>query len=211
MRGKAIVKCKTGCAIVLSGPSGVGKSTLIGLVRQEMPELEFSVSCTTRPPRAGEVDGVSYYFLSDAEFERKLAAGEFIEHAGVFAKRYGTLRREVLERVDAGRDVILDIDVQGAMQIKAVAARDPELAAAVEFVFIVPPSIEVLEQRLRGRATDSEEQIQLRLSKARGELAHWREYDYAVVSGDREQGARDLAAVIRSFRLRTRRQSESEF
>ncbi len=205
------MKRKTGCAIVLSGPSGVGKSTLIGLVRQEMPELEFSVSCTTRPPRAGEVEGVSYYFLSDAEFERKLAAGEFIEHAGVFAKRYGTLRREVLDRVDAGRDVILDIDVQGAMQIKAAALLDAELAAAVEFVFIVPPSIEVLEERLRGRATDSEEQIRLRLGKAREELSHWREYEYAVVSGDREQGARDLAAVIRSFRLRTRRQLESEF
>lgn len=205
------MKRKTGCAIVLSGPSGVGKSTLIGLVRQEMPELEFSVSCTTRPPRAGEVEAVSYYFLSDAEFERKLAAGEFIEHAGVFAKRYGTLRREVLDRVDAGRDVILDIDVQGAMQIKAAALLDAELAAAVEFVFIVPPSIEVLEERLRGRATDSEEQIRLRLGKAREELSHWREYEYAVVSGDREQGARDLAAVIRSFRLRTRRQLESEF
>lgn len=205
------MKRKTGCAIVLSGPSGVGKSTLIGLVRQEMPELEFSVSCTTRPPRAGEVEGVSYYFLSDAEFERKLAAGEFIEHAGVFAKRYGTMRREVLDRVDAGRDVILDIDVQGAMQIKAAALLDSELAAAVEFVFIVPPSIEVLEERLRGRATDSEEQIRLRLGKAREELSHWREYEYAVVSGDREQGARDLAAVIRSFRLRTRRQLESEF
>jgi len=205
------LKRKTGCAIVLSGPSGVGKSTLIELVRKQLPELEFSVSCTTRPPRTGEIDGVSYYFLSDAEFERRLDNGEFIEHAGVFAKRYGTLRREVLDRVAAGRDVILDIDVQGAMQIKAAAARDAELAAAVEFVFIVPPSIEVLEQRLRGRGTDSEEQIQLRLSKARGELSHWREYDYAVVSGDKEQGARDLAAVIRSFQLRTGRFAESEF
>ncbi len=205
------MKRKTGCAIVLSGPSGVGKSTLIELVRKQLPELEFSVSCTTRPPRTGEIDGVSYYFLSDAEFERRLDNGEFIEHAGVFAKRYGTLRREVLDRVAAGRDVILDIDVQGAMQIKAAAARDAELAAAVEFVFIVPPSIEVLEQRLRGRGTDSEEQIQLRLSKARGELSHWREYDYAVVSGDKEQGARDLAAVIRSFQLRTGRFAESEF
>ena len=205
------MKRKIGCAIVLSGPSGVGKSTLIELVRKQLPELEFSVSCTTRPPRTGEIDGVSYYFLSDAEFERRLENGEFIEHAGVFAKRYGTLRREVLDRVAAGRDVILDIDVQGAMQIKAAAARDAELAAAVEFVFIVPPSIEVLEQRLRGRGTDSEEQIQLRLSKARGELSHWREYDYAVVSGDKEQGARDLAAVIRSFQLRTGRFAESEF
>ncbi len=205
------MKRKTGCAIVLSGPSGVGKSTLIDLVRQQLPELEFSVSCTTRPPRTGEIDGVSYYFLSDAEFERRLDNGEFIENAGVFAKRYGTLRREVIDRVEAGRDVILDIDVQGAMQIKAAAACDAELAAAVEFVFIVPPSIEVLEQRLRGRGTDSEEQIQLRLSKARGELAHWREYDYAVVSGDKEQGARDLAAVIRSFQLRTGRFAESEF
>ncbi len=205
------MKRKAGCAIVLSGPSGVGKSTLIGLIRQEMPDLEFSVSCTTRPPRMGEVHGVSYYFIGDEEFELRRNNGEFIEHAGVFAKRYGTLRREVLDRVAAGRDVLLDIDVQGAMQIKAAAGNDPELAAAVEFVFLVPPSLEVLESRLRGRGTDSEEQIRLRLGKAREELSFWREYDYTVVSGDREQGARDLASVIRSFRFRTSRLEESEF
>ena len=194
-----------GSAIVLSGPSGVGKSTLISRVRQQMPELEFSVSCTTRPSRTGELDHIHYHFIDDPEFERRLAAGEFIEHAGVFARRYGTLRREVLDRVQAGRNVLLDIDVQGAMQIRDAAGRDPRLGRVVEFVFIAPPSATVLERRLRGRATDSEEQIALRLGEARRELACWRSYDYLVINDDLEKAAAELVGLFRSFRLKSRR------
>ncbi len=194
---------KLGTIIVLSGPSGVGKSTLVGEVRKVMPELEFSISCTTRQPRTGEEDGVHYYFLMQDEFARRVERGEFVEHAQVFANRYGTLKSEVMDRVKEGRTVILDIDVQGAMQIKEAAAHDPELAKCTAFVFIGPPSVEALEQRLRGRATDSEEQVRLRLDTARHELSFWRKYDYLVINGDLAEAAREMTGLFRSFALRT--------
>ena len=116
---------KLGTIIVLSGPSGVGKSTLVGRVREQMPELQFSISCTTRSPRTGEEHGVHYYFLSPEEFAERVERGEFVEYADVFAHRYGTLKKEVLDRVRSGSSVILDIDVQGALQIRKAAESDP--------------------------------------------------------------------------------------
>lgn len=196
---------KLGSAIVISGPSGVGKSTLISMVRAGFPELEFSVSCTTRPRRDGESDHVHYHFLADAEFDRRLAAGEFIEHAGVFARRYGTLRGEIIDRVSRGIDVVLDIDVQGAMQIAARCAADELLRRVVELVFIVPPSLADLETRLRGRATDSEEQIALRLGQAKTELSYWKKYDYLVVNRDPHTAAAELLGLCKSFRLKRSR------
>lgn len=192
-----------GSAVVISGPSGVGKSTLVGNVRKILPDLSFSVSCTTRSPRAGEADGREYYFLSPEEFEEKVRKGEFLEYAGVFSRRYGTLKSEVLSRVEAGEQVLLDIDVQGAKQIRAAAASSPELARSVHFILIAPPSLEILESRLRGRGSESEEQLALRLGTARSELANYRLYDYVVVNDDLEQATADLAAVLRSFRLLT--------
>lgn len=192
-----------GSAVVISGPSGVGKSTLVGNVRKILPDLSFSVSCTTRSPRAGEVDGREYYFLTPEEFEEKVRRGEFLEYAGVFSRRYGTLKSEVLSRVEAGEQVLLDIDVQGAKQIRAAAETSPELARSVHFVLIAPPSLEILESRLRGRGSESEEQLALRLGTARSELANYRLYDYVVVNDDLEQATADLAAVLRSFRLLT--------
>ncbi|MBS1370275.1 MAG: guanylate kinase [Lentisphaeria bacterium] len=192
-----------GTIIVLSGPSGVGKSTLVGKVREAMPELQFSISCTTRPPRTGEQHGVHYYFLSHEEFAARAGRGEFVEHAHVFANRYGTLKSEVLDRVRRGNSVILDIDVQGALQIRKAAEADPELKKSTVFVFIGPPSVETLERRLRGRATDSEEQIALRLENARRELSFWRSYDYLVVNGDLEKAAVEMTGLFRSFALRT--------
>ncbi len=194
---------KRGTIIVLSGPSGVGKSTLVGKVREKMPELMFSISCTTRAPRAGEQHAVHYYFLTPEEFERRAGNGEFVEHAQVFAHRYGTLKEEVLDRVRQGNDVVLDIDVQGAMQIRAAAEQDPELRSSTVFVFIGPPSMETLEKRLRRRATDSEEQITLRLNAARHELSFWPRYDYLVINGDAEVAAEEMYRLFRSFRLRT--------
>ena len=200
-----------GSAIILSGPSGVGKSTLISRVRQELPELEFSVSCTTRSPRPGETNHVHYHFLSDEEFSLRLEKREFIEHAGVFARRYGTLRQEVMDRVSAGRDVVLDIDVQGAMQIREAARKDPQLAAVAECVFVAPPSLEELERRLRGRGTESEEQIRLRLGLARQELSFWRHYDYLLINHDVANTAVELLGLIRGFRLKSSRQPEELF
>ena len=191
-----------GSLIVLSGPSGVGKSTLLKKVFSAMPELVFSVSCTTRPPRPGEVDGREYYFLSPEEFERRSLAGEFIEEARVFDRRYGTLRSEVMRRLDAGTDVVLDIDVQGAERIRAAAERDPEIRRSAVFVMIVPPSLAELEARLRGRNTESAEQLALRISAAARELSRCRIYDYAVVNDDAERAAEELIGLFRSFALR---------
>ncbi len=199
---------RLGCAIVISGPSGVGKSTVCSRVRERLPELRFSVSCTTRRPRTGEIDGVHYHFLTHAEFERRIAEAQFIEHARVFDNIYGTLKSEVLDRVRNGEDVFLDIDVQGAMQIRAAAAQDPELAKVCDFILLAPPSFAVLEARLRGRASDSPEQVELRLANARHELSFWQRYDYLVVNDELECAVDSVTAIIRSARLRTARLPE---
>ena len=194
---------RTGNLIVLSGPSGVGKSTLVGEVRKALPYLEFSISCTTRKPRPGEQNGREYYFLTQEEFEARSQAGGFIEEARVFSNRYGTLKSEVAERIRRGADVLLDIDVQGAAQIREVAKRAPEIAAAAVFVLIAPPSLELLETRLRNRATDSEEQLALRIAAAERELAQFRLYDYIVTNDDLATAANELETLFRSFKLRT--------
>lgn len=202
---------KTGSLIVISGPSGVGKSTLIGKVRANMPELEFSISCTTRSPRTGEVHGREYYFLSEEEFLRREANNEFIETAGVFAHRYGTLKNEVMARLVAGKSVLLDIDVQGALSIRKAAAEDPALAACTAFILIAPPDLPSLEKRLRSRATDAEEQILRRLGAAQKELSHFRAYDFMVVNDDLEKAAWELEALLKCLQLRTSLISEEIF
>jgi len=194
---------RSGTLIVLSGPSGVGKSTLVAKVRAKHPELEFSVSCTTRAPRPGEEHGRHYFFLTREEFDRRLAADEFLEHATVFQNSYGTLKSEVLKRLRDGKDVLLDIDTQGARQIRAAAAKDEEIRRSAVFVMILPPSLPALEARLRGRSTETEEQLKLRISAAAGELARFREYDFAVVNDDLEVAARELDGLFSCFALRT--------
>ena len=194
---------KTGSLIVISGPSGVGKSTLIGKVRANMPDLEFSISCTTRAPRTGEIHGREYYFLSEEEFLRREANNEFIETAGVFAHRYGTLKSEVMTRLLAGKSVLLDIDVQGALSIRKAAEADPELAACAAFILIAPPDLPTLEKRLRSRATDAEEQILRRLGAAQKELSFFRTYDYLVVNDELEKAAWELEALLKCLQMRT--------
>ena len=188
-----------GSIIVLSGPSGVGKSTIIKKVRERMPDLRFSVSCTTRPMRNGETPDVDYHFLSKEEFLRRKEAGDFIESADVFANCYGTLKSEVMSIAENGENVVLDIDVQGALQIMDKASKDAELAKEVEFIFIVPPSMNELERRLRSRATDSEEQISLRLGKAAHELSFWQKYDWLIVNDDADSAAEKLYQLINNF------------
>ncbi len=194
---------RSGDLIVLSGPSGVGKSTLVKMVRAAHPELGFSVSCTTRAPRPGEVNDREYHFLSEEEFAQKSQNHEFLEEAGIFRHRYGTLKSEVLNQLRQGKSILLDIDLQGAKQIRAAAENDQELAAASVFVMIVPPSLDVLETRLRGRQSESEEQIQLRLGAAKNELAGFRTYDFLVVNDDLEVAAKDLNQLLDVFRMRT--------
>lgn len=194
---------KLGDLIVLSGPSGVGKSTLVGKLRQQLPELEFSISCTTRAPRGTEQNGVEYYFLTREEFDKKRQNDEFIESADVFSNSYGTLKSEVIDRLKRGAQVVLDIDVQGALQIRKTAEKDDILKKTALFVMIAPPDLETLKTRLSGRATDSAEQVAQRLAKAQSELQNFRSYDYLVVNDDLEKAAKELLAVFIAASART--------
>jgi len=174
---------------VIAAPSGGGKTSLLQALMKRRPGLEFSVSFTTRAPRAHERDGRDYHFIGRPEFERLIAAGEFIEHADVFGNLYGTRRSVVETALGEGRDLILDIDWQGAQQVRRA------LPEAVQ-VFILPPSRAVLETRLRNRATDSAEAIARRLSESVLEMSHWREFDHVIVNGDFDQALADLEAVF---------------
>lgn len=188
-----------GSIFIVVAPSGAGKTSLVAALLQAEPGVELSVSYTTRAPREGEVDGKSYHFVDRAAFEGMIAAGDFLEYAEVYGNYYGTSARWLRERLAAGRDILLEIDWQGARQVRKV------FGDAVA-VFILPPSLPVLEARLRGRATDSEDVIQRRLSEARMEIDQVAEYDYLIVNDDFEQARLDLISVIRSQRLQAARQ-----
>ena len=181
---------KHGIVIVITGPSAVGKGTLIREVKKRIPELECSVSATTRPPRPGEQDGVEYYFLSAEEFEKRVAAGEFVEHATYAGNWYGTLRAELDRRVKEGTPVILEIEVQGARQIRQAM---PE---AVQ-IFIMAPSPEALRERIAGRGADSPEQISQRLAIAEEELKAHHEFTHEVVNDQLAVAIDELEAIIR--------------
>ena len=176
---------------MITGPSGVGKGTLIRSLRGRMPELELSVSATTRSPRPGEVDGVDYWFLAPEEFERRVAAGEFVEHATYSGHRYGTLRSEVEQRTTAGRPVVLEIEVQGARQVRA------SLPEAVQ-IFVAPPSLDALRARLIGRGTDDPEAVEARLAVAEEELAAQAEFRHVVVNDRLEDAVAELVAIVQS-------------
>ena len=179
---------------VITGPSGVGKGTLIRTLRERLPELELSVSATTRAPRPGEQDGVDYHFLTADDFERRVEAGEFVEHATYSGRRYGTLRAELERRLRAGHPVVLEIEVQGARQVRTT------LPEAVQ-VFIAPPSLDALRTRLIGRGTDDEDQVAARLRVAEEELAAQSEFGHVVVN-DRLEDAVDQLVDIVSAALR---------
>jgi guanylate kinase len=187
--------------IIVSGPSGSGKSTLVQRLR-DLPDLMFSVSCTTRPRRATESPGKWYDFITEAEFEQKVARDEFLEHAKVFGKHwYGTPRGQIDEARSKGADLLLEIDVQGARQVKT---KLPEAIA----IFIVPPSREDLERRLRERGQDSNEAIERRLERARQEMARSCEYDFVVVNDDLERASGEVRAVVVAARCRRRDNDE---
>ena len=188
-----------GTLLIVSGPSGSGKTTLCR--RAEAAGLTaYSISCTTRSPRPGEKNGVDYYFLTQEEFDAKVAAGEFLEHACVHGNSYGTLRSEVVRLLEEGRHVVMDIDVQGAASIRA--CQDPTIRRAYADVYIHVPSAE-LEARLRGRCTDSEETILLRLHNAAMEDARMGEYGFRLISGDREQDYTRFVSLLTALSMRT--------
>ena len=197
------MRVKEGLLIVLSSPSGGGKTTACEQLMAADPNVARSVSCTTRPPRAGEVDGKHYYFLMREEFEKRLARDEFLEHAQVHGQYYGTLRTTVEDLLAAGRDVILTIDVQGAAQVRKLATGDARLSRALVTVFLMPPSLELLEQRLRKRGTDTDENITRRLTEARREMAQWRVYDYVVVTGTIKEDYQNIRTILEAERFRS--------
>ncbi|MGA8808168.1 MAG: guanylate kinase [Thermoanaerobaculia bacterium] len=194
-----------GTLFIVSGPSGAGKTTLINRVREQLEPigitLYFSVSHTTRRPRTGEIDGISYHFVPSDAFEAMVARSEFIEWARVHEQRYGTSKAEVLDRLKSGKDVILDIDYQGARQI----ADDPELKPRSLNIFIFPPSFDHLEQRLNDRGLNSEDEIRTRLQKAADEIDAGKEfYDYVIINDDLNVAAECLKAAIIAKKLQTK-------
>ena len=193
---------RRGILFVVSAPSGAGKSTLLNALRPGA-DFVYSVSCTTRSPRPGEIDGEDYHFLSADDFARKLAAGEYLESAAVHGNYYGTLRAVVTGQLAAGVDVLIDIDVQGARQIRADASTD--IRASIADIFIMPPSLEELRHRLVKRGTETPEQVEMRLTNAATEMEAWRDYRYTLISGSVEEDLQKFRAIMRAERYLSRR------
>lgn len=189
---------RRGLLFVLSSPSGAGKSTIARMLMASDDGIAMSVSATTRPMRPGEVDGRDYHFVTVQKFEDMVANGEFLEWAHVFGHRYGTLKSEVRQTIEGGRDVLLDIDWQGTQQLKQV---DPDIVR----VFILPPSMEELERRLRHRGTDSDDVIARRMDRAAAEISHWAEYDYVLINNNAEKCRELVHNILKAERLKATR------
>ncbi len=194
---------RCGILFVLSAPSGAGKTTLRDALKQT-PDFVYSVSATTRPPRPGEIPSQDYHFVSDAEFDRMITEGELLEYATVHGKhRYGTLRTSILHHIKEGVDVLVDIDTQGAAQIRS--STDPLIRDALVDVFIMPPNLEELRRRLERRGTENAAQIEARLKSAAREMRCWRDYRYTLISGSMEEDLVKFRAIMRAERYLSRR------
>lgn len=197
---------RTGMLLIISGPSGSGKTTLCRRLA-DAGEAHYSISCTTRAPRPSEVDGQDYHFLSGEAFETRLQAGDFLEHAQVHGNCYGSLKAEVVSFLHAGVDVVMDIDIQGAQQVRHCA--DPNILRATVDLFVMPPGAEALHARLAGRGTDSAQTIAVRMANALEEMQHWQEYSYLLLSSTREEDFTQVLALVTAQRLSVSRMLES--
>lgn len=191
---------RRGLMLVLSSPSGAGKTSISRRVLELEPEVTMSVSVTTRPRRPGERDGIDYHFVDEARFRAMVEAGELLEHALVYGHHYGTPRAAVEAALAQGRDVLFDIDWQGAQQLRERAADD------VVGVFILAPSLEALAERLRGRAQDSEEVVRYRLARVASDVTHWAEYEYVIINEELEASVASVRSILAAERLKRRRQ-----
>ena len=197
-----LARQRRGLLIVLSSPSGAGKSTISRMLLNADKEVTMSVSATTRPKRPGEVEGVDYLFVDDAQFDRMIAANEFVEWAPVFGFRYGTPKTPVKDALREGRDILFDIDWQGTQQLEAAMGED------LVSIFLLPPSMAELERRLRARGTDSAEVIADRMSRADAEISHWPEYEYVLVNHDTDECLRQVQEIVAAERLKKVRQTD---
>jgi len=193
---------RLGILLLVSGPSGSGKTTLCQRAAKENT-AKYAVSATTRPPRDGEVDGISYHFLSKEDFQNKITENAFIEHAEVHGNYYGTLKSEVISHLENGTDIVMDIDVQGAELIRNI--QDSLIQQCLVNLLDMPPNEEELEARLRNRKTDSEEVIQLRLKNSIEEMARWNEYSYLLISKDRENDFEQFNSILKAEKMHTNR------
>lgn len=196
---------------VISAPSGGGKTTLCQQLLATRKDITRAITCTTRPPRPDEKDGVDYYFFDAATFLNRVQAGHFLEHATVYGNSYGTLRSEVLHKLRSGKDVLLNIDVQGAATIRERVEHDEDLKRAFVSVFLTPPSLAVLEARLKNRGQDSPAVIQKRLSVARQEISQWRNFDYLIISTSIQEDLRRMVSIVEAEKMRQCRAKPPEF
>ena len=193
---------KNSLLIVLSAPSGGGKTTLCEQMLKDNPNISRAVTCTTRAPRDGERDGIDYYFLAAEDFLKRVQAGNFLEHATVYGNSYGTLKAEVLGKLRSGKDVLLAVDVQGASAIRTQAEQEEELGRALVEVFLTPESLTVLEQRLKKRGKDAPDAIRKRLAVAKQEIAQWKHFDYLLISTSVKEDVRRMQAIYDAEKMR---------
>lgn len=191
---------RRGLLLVLSSPSGAGKTTISRKLFEDDGKLAMSVSVTTRPKRPGEVDGKHYHFVARAKFDQMVAQGELLEHAIVFGNCYGTPRAPVMQALESGQDIISDVDWQGTQQLKQ------NVGADVVTLFVLPPTIEALKERLQSRAQDTPEVVRARMAKSSDEMSHWAEYDYVIVNDDLDASVRQVRAILDAERKRRTRQ-----
>jgi guanylate kinase len=196
---------------LISAPSGGGKTTLVRELLRARPNMVRAVTCTTRLPRPGEKNGVDYYFLQPADFLRRVQAGNFLEHATVYGNSYGLLKSELLGKLRAGKDVLLNVDVQGAASIREAAQSEPELKHALVTVFLTPTTLAEIQRRLKKRGADSQEVILRRVTAARQEIAQWKNFDYLLLSGSKQEDLRLALAIVEAEKMKIGRSAAPTF